>query len=369
MNKKIQANSVLSFFSIIMLFGWLSFDIQAQTTKNIIITDSRIELISVIGVLSQIENAGFSRYRTGYYEDVMVHFSNVSDHRAVSLYDSLYNAGFNMDAPITFMLYHSPPPQFSPVLAYSSSMIERAGDKAILARFAEALQNFTEESDFEDFYQAHQTYYKVLIDNAHRAIQDRFSYAQLLTDYYGVKKGSYTLIIAPLLKGGGYGPQVITDGKKDTYCILGPQFGANLNENDSMGDLSWFMYVPFHEYSHSYVNPATEANRSILMDYDTLYAALKDTMQGQAYGNWITCINEHLVRANVIRLMSNVLGDQLGIIEQLIIPQEESRGFLYINELVALMKNYENERSCYPDYRSFYPNIIDFFRMKTMETQ
>lgn len=50
--------------------------------------------------------------------------------------------------------------------------------------------------------------------------------------------------------------------------------------------------------------------------------------------------------------------------EEMILNMERKRGFLYIDDLNKLMKEYENQRTKYPTYEDFYPRIIEFFKNK-----
>jgi hypothetical protein len=77
----------------------------------------------------------------------------------------------------------------------------------------------------------------------------------------------------------------------------------------------------------------------------------------QAYGNWQTCVNEHLVRVNVARF--ELTRGQAN--HDTIIQLELSKGFIYITDLDILMERYEKNRAMYPTYESFYPEIIKLF--------
>ena len=330
-------------------------------TKQIV-TDPRIELISIVMLLTDEGNAGLNDYDTQYRNDVVNHFEEFSDHRAVSICRDLLQSTFNYDAPIVYSLYHTCPPQFIKELEYPEKLIKRAASREILEEFADELADFALKSNFNEFYDEHHDYYQSLIDNVNEIIDGKFSYREILEDFYGESKYSYQIILAPLLKG-GYGPQIITNNKKDVFCIMGPQ-SKEFIQNDKFGDITWFTYVTFHEFSHSFVNPVTERNESVLEKYDQLFTAISDTMRNQAYSSWLTCINEHLVRANVIRIMARIFNDSSYFLEQMLLNQERDRGFVYISDLNRLMKEYENERTKYYTYEDIYPEIIKYFQSK-----
>ena len=78
-----------------------------------------------------------------------------------------------------------------------------------------------------------------------------------------------------------------------------------------------------------------------------------------AYTDWITCVNEHLVRVNVARF-AVILNDENAKYE--ILQHEYDQGFRYIYELDELMKTYESSRDKYPGYTDFYPEILKCFK-------
>ncbi|MFC1502162.1 DUF4932 domain-containing protein, partial [bacterium] len=333
-----------------------------------ITVDPRIELISIVLFLANEKYADLNTHETDYRIDVQEHFNQFSNHQAVILCRELHKSGFHYDAPPALVLYHSDLPDFKQETEYPDRLVQRAGSIEKLNEFTSALRDFVKISQFEDFFNAHQSYYNVLTHNVNKILQDQISFKERLEDFYGESKHSYQIILGPLIKGGGYGPQIIKNNKKEIYCIMGPQSQEGIQKN-LFGDLTWFAYIPYHEFSHSYVNPVTDQHRTVLEEYDGLFTVLKDTMRSQAYHSWITCINEHLVRTNVVRLFVKIFPDSFYIVEPMLLAQERGRGFIFIDELNNLMKEYEQDREKYPDYQSFYPRIIQFFREKFLELE
>ena len=48
---------------------------------------------------------------------------------------------------------------------------------------------------------------------------------------------------------------------------------------------------------------------------------------------------------------------------------EEREGFQYVRPIYELFKEYEAHRDIYPDFRSFYPRILDLFAELLSERQ
>lgn len=139
-----------------------------------------------------------------------------------------------------------------------------------------------------------------------------------------------SLCFLALFTSGGYGPRTIGEnGLYDIYGIIGP------TKNDAeipVFSKKNIKYIVWHEFSHSFVNPTTEKYSSEINDYEDLFKPIKNVMEKQAYGNWQTCVNEHIVRAIATRLSyihdGKIAGDNL-------IIHEKSRGFYYINFAIS----------------------------------
>lgn len=92
--------------------------------------------------------------------------------------------------------------------------------------------------------------------------------------------------------------------------------------------------------------------------YSDLYTPIERQMRRQAYDNWQTAVNEHLIRAITVRLMARVLGPEDG---QRALKTERQRGFLYIDALVDRLVEYEANRDRYPTFESFFPRLVSVF--------
>ena len=78
-------------------------------------------------------------------------------------------------------------------------------------------------------------------------------------------------------------------------------------------------------------------------------------MKKQAYGDWEDILNEHIIRAITTRfayLESQEEGDKM-------LAAEGDKGFRYIDALLSKVLEYENSRSVYPDFNSFYPELLN----------
>jgi hypothetical protein len=322
---------------------------ESQITIKV---DPRMELLSVIQHFTSWSANGHIKPDIQYKEDIDNYFKGFKNSPAVTKSEQLFNKGFGYDAPPEFILYHSDPPEFKQIIPYSNYLISRAGSESILKDYADAIRDFAVKSNFMDFYNSHLSFYAEIESEAKKAIGD-INYVKALEDYYGEKKNSYTIILEPLFAA-SYGFQIESSTGMNIYCTCGPM---NIINNQPNYDDNMITYLLLHEFSHSFVNPVTTKYSSEIDKSKSLYEPIKTVMVQQAYTNWETCVNEHLVRTNVARFAlqgGKTYYDQ-------IIQFELNNGFIYITNLDTLMEKYENNRGTYSTYESFYPEIIKLF--------
>jgi len=320
--------------------------------------DPRMELIAVVQLLSGYgEQYGLTNQLDfPYRRNVDEHFEAYNDHGAVKLFNEMCPEGFNYGIPPVAVLHLSDPPGLDIVVPFTENTIERAGGTERLTEFVRTLRDFTRETRFVDFYEANRESLQRIEETVRDAIGS-VDYVGMLENYYGMSQNSYTVIPAPLFRP-GYGPRVERDdGTFDLYCIIGPR-GVDDQGTPEFAPL-FLRYVILHEFSHSFVNPLTAKYSEEIAKYSALFEPIAGQMKEQAYGEWETCVNEHVVRAVQIRLTGRQFGS-LGMAMEL--ADAKSRGFIYIEPLCERLKQFEEQRDKYPTFEAFYPQIIDVFR-------
>ena len=346
-----------SLYSAVGLADVQGKDVEPPRCTVNITVDSRIELLAAVQFLSGYDE----RYRLitrsdfPYKQDVREYFSEHKSHPAVILFDQMSAKGFSFDAPPAAMLYLSEPPELTAKAPFTAYLNKRAGGAKRLNRFVELLRGFAEETEFMAFFKTHNGTFKQVIANAQKKMGG-INYARTLEDYYGMRQNSYNIILAPLFAG-GFGPRVKgSDGKYDVYSILG---SMNVqNGLPAFGSEESFRHIAWHEFSHSFVNPTTAKFGRRIDKYKALYEPISGRMSGQAYGNWQTCVNEHIVRAVTTRLTCREIGFEAG--EQAL-QREKERGFAYAQALCESLAGYEEQRDTYPTLADYYPELIGVF--------
>lgn len=118
----------------------------------------------------------------------------------------------------------------------------------------------------------------------------------------------------------------------------------------------------YHEFSHSMVNPLTQAHYEAVMELHSLAEPLKPRLAAMGYGEWDTMLNEHVVRAITIHLS---FGTDSQTQERTLI-REEKFGFDYIRPIYTDIAEYASNREVYPHFGDFDPSILS--KLSTTES-
>jgi hypothetical protein len=88
-----------------------------------------------------------------------------------------------------------------------------------------------------------------------------------------------------------------------------------------------------------------------------LFEPIKKDMEKLAYGDWNTCVKEHVIRAVNIRLNELHLGS---LRSWFFLKIELKRGFIYIEPLIEKLKEFEIQRDKNNiTFLEFYPELLN----------
>jgi len=98
-------------------------------------------------------------------------------------------------------------------------------------------------------------------------------------------------------------------------------------------------------------------NDGVSWRLDKLFEPIKNRMARQAYSEWETCVNEHIIRAINVRLYDLYLDTEKSNKLQ---ENDIKRGFIYIEPLVEKLKEFEKLRDEKQiTFSEFYPELLD----------
>lgn len=343
------------FYSLCLFFSLcIAFPCFSQTKPIKVSVDPRMELLGIVQSLSDYgDRFGLiTRHDFPYMREIKKRFSPFKQHQAVKLFTKMSHNSFSFDAPPAAMLYLSNPPELKQQIPFTEYLTRRAGNPQLLNQFVEALGDFANETEFMEFFKAHQEWF-ISLEKDVRAHLEGKDYVKTLEAYCGMGQRSYNIILAPLFVG-NFGPRVkVNENEYDIYCINGPFSvkGGQLK----FGTAESFRHLAWHEWGHSFVNPTTAMFRDEFEECVSLFEPIKEKMAQQAYPRWEVCVNEHIVRAITTRLSALNQGEAKG---QSDLQHEKGRGFAYVEALCESLKIFENQRKTYPTLVDYYPELI-----------
>ena len=321
--------------------------LQEGRPRRIEVTaDSRILLISTVIWLATDGEFYGKAVDPAYAEAVKAHFAGHRDHPAVKRAGSILRRGFAYDAPIGWILHFTPPPELKPRAAPPAEIVRRAPSPETLTEYAGELRDFFRDSDFAGFLKKQDEVHSALLQRV-KAVLEAEECVRRLESFYGEPRDSYTLAVAPLVGGHNYGPSV----GGDIYQIFNPsQYKDEESLRRGVTDLV------YHEFGHSFANPVVDRATARLEKSAALFEPLRDAMKRQAYGNWMTCMREHVVRACAARLLRGEAGD-LKAGRQ--VAEDVGGGFYYLPPLYAALEEFEKNRKRFRKLADFAPRLFD----------
>jgi len=350
----------LSLAVIVVYTGVFPAQLPKQTKRSFVVTakvDERVELLSIVARLAGYEEYVNNQFKL-YANDVDSYFDRYKQHPAVQFAIKIRGTNhIGYDAVMAMAVHLNSPPALTPRIAFTNQVPDPRWGKDTAEQFVALLQQFYKDTHCDRFFQAHADVY--------RATEQRF---QLITGkvdfdwfrrFYGESpKGTFNLYIGLLNGGGNFGPKLVyPDGTEDRYAII----GTSKVDGEGLpiyGDNTLSLII--HEYNHSFINHLVfEHEQQLSAAGEKVFRPVAERMKFQAYESWQVTLIESLVRTGEIRYKFEHDADPHTAYQA--ITRERGIGFLWIEELSALLGTYENSRSSYPTFRSFFPIIVGYF--------
>ena len=340
-------------FNCVHAFNQQLVPLSRTVGKLNITVDPRMELLSAVQVISDYPTIN---RKVPYSSELMQFFGKNKSHKASILTSQLAKEyDFTFDAPVDFMLHLSQVPELKVTHPFSDRIIERANGKSNLEKYNAALSFFAVESNFAGFWNNKKSYYQKMVDYTTSDLSD-FDPVGKLESYYNESKNSYTVILSPSFAG-GYGIRIPSpnDGL-DIYACLNP---TEIKEGVPYFSKLGLSHFVWHEFSHSFVNPLTNKYKYRVEVSSKLYIPLESEMKAMACNNWGNCVNEHIIRAIYIRLLSIYENENEAKLQ---LENEKSLRFAYIEPLVEKLKQLEHERQTKNiSFSEYYPTLLSVF--------
>ena len=334
--------------------------------------DPRVELLSIVFRLAGSPEYNMPNSASPYAEAVEAHFGKFRDHTAVKRAQELRRTrGISFDAVMSLAVHlaemdDSATPALRMPLEPRPPQLEGRWRAEDAEAFVALLADFAREADFAGFIADQRDFHEQAAAALEKVV-NRQPIVPWFDGYFGTRPDARYVVIAGLLNGGGnYGVSYRSaDGREEQITpVIGvwrwTSEGLPNVDGTSLGTI-------VHEFCHPYANGAIDRfGAELEAAGNRLFEANRAVMQRQAYGTGRTVLYESLVRACVVRYMTNHSGEAAG---QRQAAEEVARGFKWTPELAALLAEYEADREQYATLDDFMPRVVAFFNEPAAEAQ
>lgn len=256
------------------------------------------ELVNIAVALTEIgkEDTNMVEQDSDYYKEVIAYFEPFKDHALIQELNKhitevfgseTYNYYYNIRMNANMYAFSS-----ATTIVNDSPFIRLGfGSENRVEALLTLMEDFSQQSNFRNFYAQHTAYYDQLIEDSEKLMPIRTMW-EWIENKFPQRYDSYVIYISPLVGGAHSTQKFIEDDFKQTAMFINAPFGLDdlsLKEREAI-----FTRIVFTEIDHNYVNPTTD-------NYPEVVEAITDiscwNSGAQGYGNKYATINEYLTWA------------------------------------------------------------------------
>ncbi len=319
--------------------------------------DNRVELLSIVFRLA--ESREYNSEIFGLYTaKIKKHFEPYKNHELIGFAKELIKTNhIGFDAVMFMAVYLDE--NLNPRVDFSDNIPEKRWGKENADKFVKLLKEFYTDANCKAFFDGNKNLYSEA-ESKFLPIYEQID-LNWFSSFFGNAPNEKFKIVTGLGNGGqNYGAHVqLANNKREVYAIMGAW------RTDSLGMVIFpeKEYFPtlIHEFSHSYVNHLVDNNIKVLEESGKkLFEPVQEKMKRQNYGHWTIMMYETLVRASVIKYMKDHKYSDIDVKKE--INGQISLGYLWIEDLLSEIDEYDRKRTEYPTLESFMPTIIAAFQ-------
>lgn len=359
---KITMTKKILFLIILFCISNNGFTQQSKPLENAKV-DPRVELLSITFRLADAEEFKGEDFKN-YVNDINTYFAAYKNHELISFIKEIRNEqGIGYDA-VAKMAVHLTYPELKPILPFSENIPEKRWGTHLknTAHFITLLQKFHKESNFQKFYSEHQSLYNIAEDRFNQNVLNEID-INWYPEFYGKVPNEKFTIILGMGFTGNFGVKLQAPKQQEiVYSILGAwdfdQEGKPLYTTEN-----GYTETIVHEFNHSFVNYLQDAIEKELAPYgNQLYKIVKKELSQQAYGDWLTALNEGLVRAAVVEYFSTSKKADSQLKNEQLFYETFRRKFYWVPDLISSLEIYQKNRKKYPTLESFMPELVKVYK-------
>jgi|GEM_PF-5095450 len=233
-------------------------------------------------------------------------------------------------------------------------------------RVVEEARRFVADTDFNEFCQGHESLYRETESRYRQQIESE-AHLEWFASIFGHRPGLPAHIVLCLQNDGCNYPGLVQLGDRVEYYVF---IGVGIWDEDGVPAYPakagyWTVGPIVHELLHLYLAPHFGAPASYLSAEgmreagERLLESVGDSLDLDAYGEWWCVIDETVVNAWQVRYELATRGREAA---EGCAAQAVRKGLLWTPALAELLAEYEADRTRYPQFDSFTPKLVEFFR-------
>ena len=321
--------------------------------------DRNVELMSIVWRLAGKPEYSATNFKL-YTDRIEEHFGPHRNHELIGFVQSIIrDNGISYDAVASMAAHLDEELNLRTDVAAGS--LEGRWKNVDKDRFVTLLKKFASDTEADRFFAANAELY----DEAVRRFMPNYEAIDLkwYADFFGRESEEKFVIINALGNGlNNYGPSIeYPDGRREVYAVIGA------SRVDEKGMVVFPMgndfMVMLHEFNHSFVNPLNAGFHDDFRESgEALFAVVGEQMRRQAYPAWEYVFNEIMCNALVLKYVKDHdLAPNQQALDGLM-KNFETRGYLWIRELVDELDKYDAARDEYPTLDDYMPRIVEAYR-------
>jgi len=323
-----------------------------QAQQNSVYVDERTELMSIVFRLAGA-NEYVNKSVAKYNHEIDSTFKPFKTHALIQYAKQLHeNDDVAYEAVMNYAtLLEIEDGKINLKKGIADNSFDSRWEKGSIEKFLQLLNEFYVESNFHAFYEQQKPLYALVEKRIAKTLQEvDFGW---LEKYYRTNDNGKTVLIPNLNNGWRHYNNSIeyNDGHKDIYVILGiPEF-------DSLGYPVYsqnMMNIIMHEYNYLFCEPLIDEYYAQMQENaEALYKMVKNRMSKQLCEDARMMMYETLVRTVEIRYLLSKWIDIKDVVKQ-----QNYQGYLFVEPMIELFKQYEVWRKHYVTLRDFMPEIV-----------
>lgn len=224
-----------------------------------------------------------------------------------------------------------------------------------LKRYVRLLDDFYRRSHFDRFFRDHRMLYDAYVEETRR-LYDKTVHPDWFERFYGMPFPELSVFVSPAYGVHNYALSERVLGAMGLEGV-GVLMGVAREPRERIGNAAEGVLI--HEISHYFTNRIfPQYNEQLLPAGAQLFAALPRRLTAAGYGAPRIVCGEYLNELCSMIYCREMLGDDLSAA----IRRCRNMGFIWAEEGLVFMDNFTSNRSLYPAFSDFMPQLAGFMR-------